>query len=178
MSIRPAARTFRTSGRMAVMSQIHREKRTATLATGSTSNAMTSSPGSIVSGGTTDPVMMISPLRSRSPKAASTSATWRTMPTHSPVLACVVRGAAGARRSAAIEHHVALIDVAAENTLGILGRRGEIDDLDRRRDAGDRGLGGLMVGAGGNVAADVHGDFGLGHGLDPAGKRYASSRLN
>src|SRR5262249_33518053 len=41
-----------------------------------------------------------------------------------------------------------------------------------------RGLGGLMVGAGGNVAADVHGDFGLGHGLDPAGKRYASSRLN
>src|SRR5262249_46373914 len=29
-----------------------------------------------------------------------------------------------------------------------------------------------------NVAADVHGDFRLGHGLDPAGKRYASSRLN
>src|SRR5262249_21692585 len=27
-------------------------------------------------------------------------------------------------------------------------------------------------------AADVHGDFRLGHGLDPAGKRYASSRLN
>src|SRR6516164_8490736 len=64
------------------------EKRTATLATGSTSKAIASSPGSIVSGGTTDPVMMISPLRSRSPKAASTSATWRTMPTHSPVLAC------------------------------------------------------------------------------------------
>src|SRR5262249_40992543 len=89
-----------------------------------------------------------------------------------------VRGAAGARRSAAIEHHVALIDVAAENALGILGRRGEVDDLDRRRDAGDRGLGGLIVGAGGNVAADVHGDFRLGPGLDPAGKRYASSRLN
>src|SRR5262249_1321034 len=55
-----------------------------------------------------------------------------------------VRGAAGARRSAATQHHVALIDVAAENALGILRRRGEIDDLDRRRDAGDRGLGGLM----------------------------------
>src|SRR5215510_2462491 len=89
-----------------------------------------------------------------------------------------VRGAAGARRSAATQHHVALIDVAAENALRILRRRGEIDDLDRRRDAGDRGPGGLMVGAGGNVAADVHGDFRLGHGLDPAGKRYASSRLN
>src|SRR5499427_5849913 len=86
--------------------------------------------------------------------------------------------AAGARRSAAIEHHVALIDVAAENAFGILGRRGEIDDLDRRRDAGDRGLGGRMVGAGGDVAADMHGDFGLGHGLYPAGKRYAPSRLN
>src|SRR5215813_12534648 len=86
--------------------------------------------------------------------------------------------AAGARRSAAIQHHVALIDVGAENALGILGRRGEIDDLDCRRDAGDRGLGGRLVGAGGDVAADVHGDFGLGHGLDPAGKRYAPSRLN
>ena len=32
-----------------------------------------------------------------------------------------------------------------------------------------------MVGAGGDVAADVDGDFRLGHGLDPAGKRYASS---
>ena len=73
---------------------------------------------------------------------------------------------------------MALIDVAAENALGILGRRGEIDDLDRRRDAGDRGLGSLMVGAGGDVASHVDGDFRLGHGLDPAGKRYASSRLN
>ena len=49
---------------------------------------MACSPRSIVSGGTTEPVMMISPLRKRSPKAASTSATWRTMKTQSPVLAC------------------------------------------------------------------------------------------
>src|SRR5262249_12863123 len=89
-----------------------------------------------------------------------------------------IRRAAGARRPGAIEHHMALIDVAAENALGILGRRGEIDDLDRRRDAGDRGLGGLMVGAGGDVAGDVDGDFGLGPGLDPGGERYVSSRLN
>jgi hypothetical protein len=89
-----------------------------------------------------------------------------------------IRRAAGARRSAAIQHHVALIDVAAENALGILGRRGEIDDFDRRRDARDRGLGGRMVGAGGNVAADVDGDFRLGHRLGPARKRHASSRLN
>src|SRR5215468_10328284 len=73
---------------------------------------------------------------------------------------------------------MALIDVAAENALGILGRRGEIDDLDCRRDTRDRGLGGLMVGAGGNVAADVDGDFRLGHGFRPAGKRHASSRFN
>src|SRR6516165_4320589 len=89
-----------------------------------------------------------------------------------------IRRAAGARRPGAIEHHVALVDVAAENALGVFRRRGEIDDLDRRRDARDRGLGGLMVGAGGNVAPHVNGDFRLGHGLDPAGKRYASSRLN
>src|SRR5215471_19083831 len=37
---------------------------------------------------------------------------------------------------------------------------------------------GSSGGAGGDVAADVDGDFGLGHGLYPAGKRYAPSRLN
>ena len=117
---------------------------------GSTSNVMASSSGSIVSGGTTEPVMMISPARRRSPKAASTSATWRTMPTHSPVFACgsVVRAnsvprrmmrhvspsarGAGPRRSRAAEHHMTLVDVAAQDALGICGRRGEIDDLDRR----------------------------------------------
>ena len=59
-----------------------------------------SSSGSIASGGTTEPVMMISPARSRSPKAASTSATWRTMSIHSPVLACgsVVRANSAPRR--------------------------------------------------------------------------------
>src|SRR5512132_1376603 len=61
--------------------------RAATAPTGSTSNAIASSPGSIAIGGTTEPVMMICPPRSRSPKAASTSATWRTMSTHLPVLA-------------------------------------------------------------------------------------------
>src|SRR6476659_10469241 len=35
-----------------------------------------------------------------------------------------------------------------------------------------------MVGAGGDVAAEVDGDFRLGHGLGPAGKRHASSRSN
>ena len=39
-------------------------------------------------GGTTEPVMMTSPARSRSPNAASTSATWRTISTILPVLAC------------------------------------------------------------------------------------------
>src|SRR5262245_37869900 len=195
-SIRPAARTFWTSGRMAVMSRIHRKNWTATRATGSTSNAIASSSGSIASGGTTDPVMMISPLRSRSPKAASTVrdvahdvdpfAGIGLRIAGARELACApnnaaseaVRCAACARRTGAGEHHVALIDVAAENALGILRWRGEIDDLDRRRDAGDRGLGGRMVGAGGNVAADVHGDFRLGDGLYPARKRYARSRLN
>src|SRR5262249_40588875 len=64
------------------------EKRTSTAPMGSTANAIASSPGSIAIGGTTEPVMMISPPRSRSPKAASTSATCRTMSTHLPVLAC------------------------------------------------------------------------------------------
>ena len=162
---------------------------------GSTSNVMASSSGSIVSGGTTEPVMMISPARRRSPKAASTSATWRTMPTHSPVLACgsvvradlgtapndaacqPVRCGAGPRRSRAAEHHMTLVDVAAQNALGVFGRRGEIDDLDRRRDAGDRGPRGLAVRTGGNVAADMDGDFRLEHGLRPAGERDAVPRI-
>ena len=101
---------------------------------------MPSSSGSIVSGGTTEPVMMISPARSRSPNAASTSATWRTMSTHCAGVGLRIGGArelvaapddaagqtigaAPARAGAgAAEHHMALIDVVAEDALGVLGR--------------------------------------------------------
>jgi len=163
---------------------------------GSTSNAMASSPGSIVSGGTTDPVMIdfsaAQPLAEGREHIGDVAHDTDPRPgiglriagarefasAPNDAASEAIRRAAGARRPGTIEHHVTLIDVAAENALGILGRRGEIDDLDRRRDARDRGLGSLMVGAGGDVAADVDGDFGLGHGLAPAGKRYASSRLN
>jgi len=41
----------------------------------------------------------------------------------------VVRCAAGARRCVAREHNVALINIAGENALGVLRRRGEIDHL-------------------------------------------------
>jgi hypothetical protein len=71
-----------------------------------------------------------------------------------------------------------LIDVAAQDALRILGRFCDIDDFDRRRDAGDRGFGGGMVGACRNVAADVDGDFRLRHGPGPAGERYVCSGMN
>src|SRR5262249_44083797 len=171
------------------------EKRTSTAPMGSTANAIASSPGSIAIGGTTEPVMMISPPRSRSPKAASTSATCRTMSTHLPVLACgsLVRANSRPRRrtrqtrpsaalpvraGAAPASHVALIDVAAEDALRIRGRLCDIDDLDRRRDAGNRGFGGGMISARRKVAADMNGDLRLGHGLGPAGERYVCSGMN
>ena len=135
---------------------------------------------------------MISPARSRSPNAASTSATWRTISIHSPVLACgsVVRAnsaprrmmrqvrpsdaAAGARRRRTAEHHVTLIDVAGRGSRsgssGGVGKStismaGEMPAIAAR--------GGLAVGAGRHVAADMHRDLRLGHRLRPAGERYA-----
>src|SRR5262249_18466448 len=89
-----------------------------------------------------------------------------------------VRCAAGARRRRTGEHHVALIDIAAEDALRILGRFRDIDDLDRRRDAGDCGFGGGMIGARRKVAADMDRDLRLGHGLGPAGERYVCSGMN
>ena len=119
-------------------------KLTETLPTGSSSNATLVSSCSTNSGGTTEPVMMTSPARSRSPKAASTSATWRTMPTISPVAACgssvrahsaprrnhaaeqAVRPRAGARGVRRAEHDMALIDVAGQDRLDVVGR--PVDD--------------------------------------------------
>jgi len=89
-----------------------------------------------------------------------------------------VRCAAGARRRRTGEHHVALIDVAAEDALRIRGRLCDIDDLDRRRDAGDRGFGGGMISAGRDVASYMDGDLRLGHGLGPARERYVCSGMN
>src|SRR6266545_2465620 len=139
-----------------------RLKCTETVPTGSSANAMSCSSGSSMSGGTTEPVMTISPARSRSPKAASTSATWRTMSIHGPVLACgsVVRADSALRRmmrqvrpsdalpvrGGAAEHHAALVDVVAQDALDVFGRLVQVDQLDGRRDASNGGCRGAVVG--------------------------------
>ena len=139
---------------------------------------------------------MISPARNRSPNAASTSATWRTMSTHSPGIGLRIGGArelvaaaqdaagqavgcaAGARRARPAEHHMALIDVLGQDRSGSCGWRVQVDQLDRGRDAGNRGLGGVAVGAGWNIAADMNCNLRLGHRLRPAGERDATAGLN
>src|SRR5262245_5050932 len=88
------------------------------------------------------------------------------------------RRAAGARRGGAREHHMALVHVVAQHALDVLRRLVHIDQLNRRRDARDRGSGRVTVGAGRHVAADVCGDFGLRHRVRPAGERHAPAGLD
>jgi hypothetical protein len=108
---------------------------------------MASSSGSIASG-TTEPVMMISPARRRSPKVAAhplRGARYdpfagiglrirraRTGAAPNDAARQPGRGGAGARRFRATEHHMTLVDVVAQDAFGVLGRRCKIDDLDRR----------------------------------------------
>ena len=88
-------------------------------------------------------------------------------------------GAAPARAGPrAGEHHVALIDVAGEDLFRVLRRSVEVDELDRRRDAGNRRGGGFAVGAGGNIAADMDRDLRLRHRLRPAGERDPAAGSN
>src|SRR5262245_39231144 len=78
---------------------------------------------------------------------------------------------ARARRRHASKHHVALIDVVAEDAFRVRGRLVHVGELDGRRDPGDRGRSDLGRCASRDIAPDVNRDLRLGYRLGPAAER-------
>src|SRR5439155_22728648 len=82
------------------------------------------------------------------------------------------------RAGASPESTTCADNIAAENSLRILRRLGEVDHLYCRGDPPNRGVGSVAVGAGRNVVANMDSDFWFSHRLRPAGERDACSGLD
>ena len=160
---------------------------------GSTACTNPVSSGSIIGGGVMEPVMMMSPADSRSPKDGEQVGGERdelrqlagerfriVRAVDLRAAAHDARGdAAQAARGARLvaEQHMALVNVAAEHGVEIVRRRHriEIGKLDRRPDLLDRGERRLGRGAAREIARHAHEDLRLGHRLQIALERHRAA---